>query len=143
MKIVSKYFDELNTRELYEILKARCDVFVVEQNCAYPELDDMDYESLHVYGEVNGKLKAYLRAYIKEDGVVRMGRVLTLERGKGYGAEILKSGIEEVKKHFSAQKIYIEAQSYATGFYEREGFTICSEEFLEDGIAHVQMELEL
>lgn len=143
MKIVSKYFDELNTRELYEVLKARCDVFVVEQNCAYPELDDMDYESLHVYGEENGKLKAYLRAYIKEDGVVRMGRVLTLERGKGYGTQILKKGIEEIRAHFSPQKIYIEAQTYAIGFYEREGFIVCSEEFLEDGIAHVQMELEL
>ena len=143
MKIVSKYFDELNTRELYEILKARCDVFVVEQNCAYPELDDMDYESLHIYGEVNGKLKAYLRAYIKENGVVRMGRVLTLERDKGYGAQILRKGIEEIKKHFSPQKIYIEAQSYAIGFYEREGFQVCSDEFFEDGIAHVQMELKL
>ena len=143
MKIVSKHFDELNSRELYEILKARCDVFVVEQNCAYPELDGLDYDSIHVYGKEDGKLKAYLRAYIKEDGLVRMGRVLTLERGKGYGAEILKKGIEEIKKHFSPRIIYIEAQSYATGFYEREGFVICSEEFLEDGIAHVQMELKL
>lgn len=143
MKIVSKYFYELSTRELYEILKARCDVFVVEQNCAYPELDGGDYESLHVYGEESGQLKAYLRAYIKEDGIVRMGRVLTLERGKGYGAQILCKGIEEIKKHFSPRIIYIEAQSYAIGFYEREGFQVCSDEFFEDGIAHVKMELKL
>jgi len=139
----SKTFNELTSRELYEILKARVNVFVVEQNCPYPELDDMDYKSLHVWTEEDGIIKAYLRAHIKDEGVVRMGRVLTTERNKGYGAALLEKGIEEIKNHFVPQKIYIEAQSYAVGFYKREGFEVCSDEFLEDGIPHVQMELEL
>ena len=143
MNFVSKTFDELSTSELYEILKARVNVFVVEQNCPYPELDDMDYDSLHIFSEENGIIQAYLRAYLKEEGVVRMGRVLTLERGRGYGGELLKKGMEEIKKYFTPKRIYIEAQSYAVGFYRREGFVICSDEFFEDGIAHVQMELSL
>ena len=70
-----------------------------------------------------------------------MGRVLTLEHGKGLGGKLLKEGLELAKEAFHPEKIYIEAQCYATGYYEREGFKICSEEFLEDGIPHVQMEL--
>ena len=68
-----------------------------------------------------------------------MGRVITLEHGKGLGGKLLKEGIRQVKEKMSPKAIYIEAQCYATGFYEREGFVICSEEFLEDGIPHVQM----
>ena len=143
MHFKTKTFEQLSTVELYEILKARVNVFVVEQNCPYPELDEMDYKSLHVWTEKDGKIVAYLRAHIKDEGVVRMGRVLTTERGKAYGAAILQHGLKEIKTHFNPQKIYIEAQSYAIGFYEREGFAVCSEEFLEDGIPHVQMELEL
>ena len=143
MDFKSKIFEQLSTCELYEILKARVNVFVVEQNCPYPELDDIDYKSLHVWAEKDDAIVAYLRAYIKDEGTVRMGRVLTTVRGKGYGAKLLKKGIEEIKKYFSPQKIYIEAQSYAIGFYKREGFVVCSDEFLEDGIPHVQMELEL
>jgi len=72
-----------------------------------------------------------------------MGRVLSLEHGKGLGGKILKDGISLVKGKMNPKSIYIEAQCYATGFYEREGFVICSEVFLEDGIPHVQMVLEL
>lgn len=143
MQFKLKTFEQLSTSELYEILKARVNVFVVEQNCPYPELDDIDYESLHVLGEKDNKIVAYLRAHRKDEGIVRMGRVLTTERGKGYGAELLKKGIKEIKNHFDPQKIYIEAQTYAIGFYEREGFVVCSEEFLEDDIPHVKMELVL
>lgn len=141
MKIVSKFFNDLNTRELYELLKARAEIFVVEQNCVYQDLDDKDYQSLHVFFEDSGYVTAYLRAFVKEENVVQMGRVLTLEHGKGLGGELLKVGIKEVREKFNPQKIFIEAQCYATGFYEREGFRICSEEFLEDGIPHVEMEL--
>ena len=72
-----------------------------------------------------------------------MGRVLTVERGTGLGGKLLKEGIREIKEKLAPQKIYIEAQTYAIGFYEREGFIQCSEEFLEDGIPHVKMELVL
>ncbi len=143
MKLISKFFDELNTRELYELLKARAEIFVVEQNCVYQDLDDKDYQSLHVFFEESGRVVAYLRAFIKEENVVQVGRVLTIEHGKGLGGQLLKAGLEQVKEKFDPEKIYIEAQCYATGYYEREGFRICSEEFLEDGIPHVEMVLTL
>lgn len=143
MKFVTKFFEELTTAELYELLKARAEIFVVEQNCIYQDLDDRDYDSLHVFYEESGKVLAYLRAFSKEEGVVQMGRVLTIEHGTGLGGKLLRAGMDSIKEKFQPQKIYIEAQSYATGYYEREGFTICSEEFLEDGIPHVQMEVTL
>ena len=143
MNLVSKYFDELTTVELYELLKVRSEIFVVEQNCIYQDLDNKDYQSLHVFYEEDGKVFAYLRAFWKEEGVIQVGRVLTLEHGKGLGGKLLHDGLEEIRKKFHPQKIYLEAQCYAIGYYEREGFKVCSEEFLEDGIPHVEMELIL
>ena len=143
MKLTSKYFDELTTRELYEILKVRAEIFVVEQNCVYQDLDDKDYDSLHIFYEESGKVLAYLRAFMKEKekGVVQMGRVLTIKHGIGMGGKLLKAGLQEVQKKYNPRKVYLEAQCYAVGYYEREGFKVCSDEFLEDGIPHVQMEL--
>lgn len=142
MNIITKYFQELTTTELYEILKVRSAVFVVEQNCVYQDLDGVDYRSLHVFGKnEKDEVTAYLRLFAKdnEPNTVQMGRVLTLERGAGLGAAILKEGIKAAAEKFDAQEIYIEAQKYAIGFYEKEGFRVTSEEFLEDGIPHVQM----
>jgi len=143
MNLVIKRFNELTITELYEILKARAEVFVVEQNCVYQDLDDIDYNSLHIFQEEEGKVKAYLRAFIKDAnaGTVQIGRVLTTVRGIGLGLDILKNGIEAVKNEFHADKIYIEAQTYAIGFYEKVRFKVVSDEFLEDGIPHVKMEL--
>ena len=143
MKLVAKYFEELSTTELYEILKSRAEIFVVEQNCVYQDLDDKDYKSLHVFYESKGKVVAYLRAFVKDEKVVQMGRVLTLEHGKGLGGRLIKEGIKLIKEKMKSECIYIEAQCYAIGFYEREGFKICSEEFLEGEIPHMQMILEL
>ena len=141
MKLVSKFFEELTTTELYEILKARAEIFVVEQECVYQDLDDKDYKSLHVFYEKEGKVIGYLRSFEKEKDVIQMGRVLTIEHGKGLGGKLLKVGIEEIKTKQNPKKIFIEAQCYATGYYAREGFKVCSEEFLEDGIPHVEMGL--
>lgn len=141
MKLAAKFFEELTTVELYELLKARAEIFVVEQNCVYQDLDGKDYESLHVYYEESGKVLAYLRAFWKEKDVIQVGRVLTMEHGTGLGGALLRAGLNCIKEKYHPQKIYIEAQCYAVGFYEKEGFKICSEEFLEDGIPHVQMEL--
>ena len=129
------------TKELYELLRARAEIFVVEQNCIYQDLDCKDYSSLHVFFENDGVVEAYLRAFLKEEGVVQIGRVLTLEHGKGMGGKILTAGLKEAKDKFHPKKIFLEAQCYAIGFYEREGFQVCSETFLEDGIPHVEMEL--
>ena len=143
MKLVVKYFDDLTTKELYELLKARISIFVLEQNRVYQDLDDKDYHSLHVFFEDNGEVVACLRAFLKEDNVVQIGRVLTLYHGNGLGGKLLREGIVQIQNKMNPKKIYIEAQCYATGFYEREGFKICSEEFLKDGIPHVAMDLKL
>ena len=143
MKIVSCFFDELTTAELYEILKTRSEIFVVEQNCVYLDPDGRDYESLHVFFEENGRVYAYLSSFMKDSETAQMGRVVTLMHGSGLGSKLLKSGIEQIRMKQNPKRIYIEAQCRATGFYEREGFQVCSDEFMEDGIPHVGMMLEL
>ncbi len=143
MNLISKFFNELTTTELYEILKARATIFVMEQNIKYVDMDDIDYRSLHIFYEDGGNVAAYLRAYVKEREVIQIGRVLTIKHGTGLGGELLKAGIEQIKKKYSPKKIYLESQSYAIGYYELEGFKVCSDEFMEAGIPHVKMELEL
>lgn len=144
MKPVVKYFNELTTTELYEILKSRAEIFVVEQNCIYQDLDDKDYHSLHIFYESEGKVVAYLRAFIKDSvtNIVQIGRVLTLTHGTGLGGKLLKESISIIQKEMNPSSIYIEAQCYAIGFYEKEGFVASSDEFLEDGIPHVEMILD-
>lgn len=143
MELKAKYFEELNTKELYELLKARAEIFVVEQNCIYQDLDDIDYKSLHVFYEENDKVIAYLRAFRYDDDTIQMGRVLTLIHGEGLGGKLLTEGINIIKQSFSPKRVFIEAQCYAIGYYEKVGFKVCSDEFLEDGIPHVQMSLDL
>lgn len=145
MKLTAKFFEELTTTELYEILKARAAVFIVDENCAYQDMDDRDRDSLHVFYEEDGKVIAYLRAFPipKKPNVVQMGRVLTIEHGKGLGGRLLKDGIAQIKEKFAPDAIYIESRCSVTGYYAREGFVICSDEFLEVGIPHVGMELKL
>lgn len=145
MKPAAKYFEELTATELYEILRARAEIFVVEQTCVYQDLDGIDYRALHVFYEEDGRVTAYLRAFEKqgEPGVIHVGRVLTRKHGTGLGGLLLREGIRTVKEKQGAKEIYLEAQCYAAGFYEREGFRVCSEEFLEDGIPHVQMRRKL
>jgi len=142
MKLHIKPFAELTNTELYELLRARAAVFVVEQNCPYQDLDRLDYGSLHVfYTEDDGSVAACLRLHslAGEPGTVRMGRVLTVRHGEGLGAALLRVGIETAEARLGAEELYIEAQTQAAGFYAREGFAVTSAEFLEDGIPHVQM----
>ena len=141
MELRAKVFGELSAGELYEILKARAQVFVVEQTCVYLDPDGKDYDSLHVFLWEDGKVLACLRAFPREEGTVQIGRVLSVEHGKGLGGQLLHEGIRCVREHFHPERIFLEAQCYATGFYEREGFAVCSEVFLEDGIEHVGMVL--
>ena len=144
MELVIKNFDRLTAREVYEILKIRTAVFVVEQNCPYQEVDGTDYNSLHVWLEENDEIKAYLRAFPKDESgkTVQVGRVLSKERGVGLGAKVLAAGIEAVKTELAPERIFIEAQTYAMPFYEKFGFVVSGEEFLEDGIPHIPMVLE-
>ena len=145
MELVVKKFDELTVNELYDILKLRVNVFVVEQECAYPEIDDKDQNAYHVWLRDEEGIAAYLRVLDKgvsfEDAAV--GRVISARRRKGYGTIVLKEGIRIAKEKFGADKITIEAQVYARKFYENVGFKQVSEEFLEDGIPHILMTLEV
>lgn len=143
VELVVKTFRELTVTELYEILKVRACVFVVEQACAYQDVDGLDRDALHVFlGDESG-IKAYLRLFSKDERTAWIGRVLTMDRGRGFGAEILKQGIRLARDRLKKERVYLEAQTYAVGFYEKEGFRVVSEEFLEDGIPHVGMLLEV
>ena len=142
MVFKSRYFEELSTKELYAILKARSEIFVVGQNCIYQDMDGKDQESLHLfYEDEKGNVVAYLRIFKKadEEDTLQMGRVFSLRHGQGLGGMILHKGMEALKAFPGYKSLFIEAQCYATGFYEREGFVVSSEEFLEDGIPHVEM----
>ncbi len=141
MNLFVKKFDELTPYELYRILQARVAVFVVEQQCPYQEIDGKDICAYHMWLEENGDIKAYLR--ILDKGIsyeeVSVGRVITTERGKGYGETILREGIRFAKEKYSTDKIKIGAQLYAKKFYEKVGFRQISDEYLEDGIVHIHM----
>ncbi len=145
MNLIIKTFQELDTKELYEILKARASIFIMEQNINYQDMDDIDYKSIHFFYMENDKVVAYLRAFYKDDDkeIVQIGRVLTLEHGKGLGKKLIENSLPEIKKRLPSKKIMMDAQTHAISFYEQFGFDVTSEEFLEEGIMHVQMELEL
>jgi len=142
MELMIKAFDQLTTMELYEILKVRTAVFVVEQNCPYQDIDGADLGALHVFLQDETGIKAYLRVFEEDAHTAHIGRVLTTQRGGGYGGEILKEGIRAARERLRKDAVYLEAQTYAKGFYEREGFRVTGDEFLEDGIPHVPMLLE-
>ena len=135
-----KTYEQLTKDELYRMLKARQDVFVVEQNCPYPDIDETDLRSTFVILEEDDRHLASCRIFQKDSTTVQIGRMLTMVRSKGYGAKILSQAVRTAFET-GADTIYLEAQTYAVGFYAREGFTITSNEFLEDGIPHVCMEL--
>lgn len=139
-----KHYRELTLDELYEILRARCEVFVVEQNCPYLDPDGLDKRSIHVfYTREDGSVAGCLRLFTLDGDpeTVHLGRVVTTDRGTGLGGRMLHEGVLRAKTMLHAKKIVLHAQCYAAGFYAREGFVVCSEEFLEDGIPHVKMEL--
>lgn len=141
MEQVVKRFEELTIEELYEILRARAEVFVVEQNCAYQDLDDVDKDAYHVWLEEDGKLLAYLRVIDKGKRLdeVSIGRVISLKRREGIATKLMKIGVKVAKEKYGANVIKIGAQVYAKPFYEGCGFKQISEEYLEDGIPHIYM----
>ena len=145
MDFFSKRFDELNTKELYELLKARTEIFVLEQNIHYQDMDDIDYKSLHCFFAEDGKVCAYLRAFYADEtcGIVKVGRVLTLHHGNGIGRELMENSIQAIRQKMNCKKICMNAQKYAAGFYKKFGLKEVSGDFLEEGIIHVEMELEL
>lgn len=142
MKFISKEFSELSAAELYEIIKSRTEIFLLEQNIVCQDLDDTDYKSLHCFFFDGKRVTAYLRAFSSDEDTVTIGRVLTLKHGEGLGSELMKRSIEEIQKRFSCKKISVHAQKQAAGFYEKLGFCVVSDEFLEEGVIHITMERE-
>ena len=138
-----KSFEELSTTELYQILKARCDVFIVEQNCPYPDLDEYDQKALHLWAEKEGRVLAYCRIFIKgiKYAETSIGRVLTSEKGRGksLGKQLLSYAVESIENRFHTSEIRISAQDYLIRFYSGFGFQDTGKKYLEDNIPHTEM----
>lgn len=141
MQTVVKKFEDLSNLELYEILRLRAEIFVVEQNCVYQDLDNIDQEAWHVYLKDEGKIVAYLRVIEKGKRLneVSIGRVVSARRREGLGTKVMLEGIRVAKEKYGASKIKIGAQAWAKPFYESLGFVQISEPYLEDGIPHIYM----
>lgn len=143
LEIKTKSFEELTKQELYDVLQLRSEVFVVEQDCVYQDLDGKDQEALHVLGFKNDKLIGYTRifepgVYFKEASI---GRVVVAknERQYKYGYDIMEASIKAIKSHYDKTLIKISAQSYLKQFYTNVGFNSIGESYLEDGIPHIAM----
>ena len=143
IEITVKKFDELTIVELYELLELRSEVFVVEQDCVYQDVDGKDQKALHVLGKKAGKIVAYTRLfnagdYFKE---ASFGRVVVKdnERKYGYGHDIVKASILAIQEHFKETSIVISAQTYLKNFYKSHHFKQEGDEYLEDGIPHIKM----
>lgn len=142
MEVFVKKFDELSVEELYEILKLRSEVFVVEQNCVYLDLDDKDKGAWHVWLANGDEVVACARVLdvgVSYKDSLSIGRVVSKYRGVGLGAAVMEAAIDTAIEKYGNLPITISAQKYATAFYEKFGFIVSSEPYLEDDIPHVKM----
>lgn len=146
MKWSIKKFNDLSVDELYRILEARVDVFIVEQACTYPDMDNYDQQSLHVFLENKGELIAYVRILPKNSKYkeVSIGRVLVSKdyRRKGYAENIMNKAIDYIFTEWKEDTIIIQAQNYLKEFYSSLGFEQITDVYLEDGIPHIEMILK-
>lgn len=143
MDILVKTFDQLTINELHDLLQLRSQVFVVEQDCVYQDIDGKDKKALHVIGFKDDKVVAYTRCfkpgiYFEEASI---GRVVVDEayRKFKYGHDIMKASILAIKEQYQTETIKLSAQVYLTRFYESHGFKQIGEGYLEDGIPHIAM----
>jgi ElaA protein len=144
MNWICKKFDDLTPFELYAILQLRSNVFVVEQNCVYPDMDDKDQSSFHFMGWNENKLVAYTRLVPKNvsyPDLPSIGRVVTSpdSRKSGIGRELMQRSLQKCQELFGPTSIKIGAQLYLKKFYESLGFIQTSDIYLEDGIEHIEM----
>lgn len=143
MKIQIKIFELLSVEELYEILQLRSEVFVLEQDCLYQDIDGSDSKAWHVLGKEKGKLIAYARYFLPaiyaKEAVI--GRLLVQKsfRGKGHGHAVLKASLQAIYELYSTTSVCLSAQQYLIGFYESHGFITHGNGYLEDGIPHILM----
>lgn len=143
METTVKTFEQLTIHELYDLLQLRSEVFVVEQDCVYQDIDGKDAKALHIMGKKEGKIVAYTRCfapgiYFKEAAI---GRVVVdkNERKHGYGHDIMEASLTAIKKRYHTESIKLSAQTYLIKFYESHGFQTTGEGYLEDGIPHIAM----
>lgn len=145
MNFIIKSFEELDNRKLYEILKLRAEIFVVEQDCVYNDLDGLDLEGLHLWLEEDNQVVSYVR--MLKPGTrfpyASIGRVVTKmeNRGHGLSTRIMREAIRYLQDEWQAETIKISAQKYLRKFYEDLGFVVVTNEYLEDGIPHYGMKL--
>lgn len=143
MEIKIKTFEELSLHELYQLLQLRAEVFVVEQDCVYQDIDGKDEKALHILGFDNEMLVAYTRIF--PPGIyfnqAAIGRVVVRNssRKNKFGHEIMEASIKAVEDKFDTNSIKLSAQTYLTKFYESHGFEQVGEGYLEDGIPHIAM----
>ena len=139
-----KEWSELSTREVENIFSLRSEVFVVEQDCVYQDIDGKDQKSIHVLGFKNDILVAYTRIFSPGDYFenASIGRVIVkeTERENKYGYDLMKASIDAVRHYCKANEITISAQTYLKSFYENLGFQQVGEGYLEDGIPHIRMD---
>ena len=138
-----KRFNELSTHELYAVLQLRAEVFVVEQDCVYQDLDNKDLDAYHVLGVLDTKIVAYARIFKPGDYFLEssIGRIVVKKefRKFQYGYQLVQNSILFIENNLQQNTILISAQSYLTKFYNSLGFTQVGEEYLEDGIPHIKM----
>ena len=143
MEVSVKTFNELTTEELYQILRLRSEVFVVEQDCVYQDVDNKDQKALHIMGIKDGEVVAYTRVFEPGDYFdnVSIGRVVVSQsqRKYGLGKQIMQASLAAINQRFPDKPTEISAQSYLLKFYTELGFNAFGEEYLEDGIPHRRM----
>ena len=143
MEVIIKEFKELTAEELYEILKLRINIFIVEQNCPYEECDDKDKNSYHLYLKEDDKILAYLRVVKKGISYdeISIGRVVVNSkyRGQNLGRELMIKAINFITEKLKEKDIRISAQLYLEEFYKSFGFKSVTEQYLEDNIPHIEM----
>ena len=138
-----RHFDQLDSNELYCILQLRTEVFVLEQDCVYQDMDGMDQQAYHLSGTVDGQLRFYARLF--PPGIkypqASIGRVISSDaaRGKGYGRALMNAAVENCMRLWPDKDIAISAQQHLEDFYQSVGFETASEPYMEDGIPHIQM----
>ena len=143
MKFEFKHFNEITLDELYDILQLRAEIFVVEQDCVYNDLDGLDKVAMHQFAIKDNEIVAYSR--LLKPGTrfadYSIGRVVVKQtvRGTGLGIEMMKAAKKYIVNEWGATKIKISAQKYLQKFYEDLGFEIVTDEYLEDGIPHFGM----
>jgi ElaA protein len=144
MEINTYNFSSLNTDQLYRLLQLRSEVFVVEQDCVYQDIDGKDQKALHVLGTVEGNIVAYTRIFKPGDYLEKaaIGRVVVASdfRKRDFGKAIMQASIAAVENHFNTTAIGLSAQTYLLNFYNDLGFSALGETYLEDGIPHIYME---